>query len=93
MRKTIMLKQTFLACILMGLWSSTFASVSSPPKTMSGETKACVKCHQKNNPGIVQQWGRSKHYGANIGCYECHQADEGDIDAYIHDDKKVKKTI
>lgn len=60
---------------------------------MSGETKACVKYHQKNNPGIVQQWGRSKHYGANIGCYECHQADEGDIDAYIHDDKKVKKTI
>jgi len=79
--------------LMLSVSSLTYASVKAPPKEMSAETKECVKCHQKNNPGIVQQWGRSKHYGANVGCYECHQADEGDIDAYIHDDKKVKKNI
>ena len=79
--------------LMLSVSSLTYASVKSPPKEMSAETKECVSCHQKNNPGIVQQWGRSKHYGANVGCYECHQADEGDIDAYIHDDKKVKKNI
>jgi len=79
--------------LMLSVSSLTYASVKAPPKEMSAETKECVSCHQKNNPGIVQQWGRSKHYGANVGCYECHQADEGDVDAYIHDDKKVKKNI
>jgi formate-dependent nitrite reductase cytochrome c552 subunit len=78
---------------MLSVSSLTYASVKEAPKEMSAETKECVSCHQKNNPGIVQQWGRSKHYGANVGCYECHQADEGDVDAYIHDDKKVKKNI
>ena len=79
--------------LMLSISSLTYASVKEAPKEMSAETKECVSCHQKNNPGIVQQWGRSKHYGANVGCYECHQADEGDVDAYIHDDKKVKKNI
>ncbi|MGB5225127.1 MAG: multiheme c-type cytochrome [Arenicellales bacterium] len=79
--------------LMLSVSSLTYASVKAAPKEMSAETKECVSCHQKNNPGIVQQWGRSKHYGANVGCYECHQADEGDVDAYIHDDKKVKKNI
>lgn len=84
--------------ILLGLMSFmisglTSASVKTPPNEMSKETKACVKCHKKNNPGLIQQWGSSKHYGANVGCYECHQADKGDKDAFIHDEKKVKKHI
>ncbi len=70
-----------------------FASVKEAPMELSQETKECAKCHQKNNPGIVQQWGQSKHYGANVGCYECHAAEPDDPDAYIHDDKKVKKYI
>jgi len=69
------------------------ASVKEAPKEFSEETKQCVKCHTKNNPGIVQQWGESQHYRAKVGCYECHAADEGDVDGWIHDDKKVKKLI
>jgi len=60
------------------------AAVDAPPKTLSEETKACVECHKKDNPGIVQQWGSSKHYGASVGCYECHAADADDVDAFIH---------
>ena len=88
-----MFKKIILSCLLMGAWGLSSASVSSPPDELSDETKKCVKCHQKNNPGIVQQWGKSKHYGANVGCYECHQAEPNDPDAFIHDDKKVKKHI
>ena len=68
-------------------------SVSEKPSEFSAETKECVACHKKANPGIVQQWGASKHYRAKVGCYECHAADEGDVDAFIHDEKKVKKHI
>jgi len=81
------------AVALLLAFGSVNAAVKEIPKEMSKETKECVKCHKKNNPGIVQQWGSSAHYGANVGCYECHAADPKDPDAYIHDGKKVKKHI
>ncbi len=80
------------ALLLLGV-TTVNAAVSEIPNVMSEETKQCVACHKKNNPGLVQMWGASKHYGANVGCYECHAADSSDVDAFIHDDKKVKKHI
>ncbi|RTZ59602.1 MAG: hypothetical protein DSZ32_05005 [Gammaproteobacteria bacterium] len=89
-----MIFKTLLAGVaLLSLPLAGMASVKEAPDQMSEETKACVACHKKNNPGLVQMWGSSKHYRANVGCYECHAADEGDKDAYIHDEKKVKKLI
>lgn len=85
--------QIILTAFMLLACSSVSASVKEPPAEMSEETKECVACHKKNNPGITQQWGASKHYRAKVGCYECHAADKGDKDAYIHDDKKVKKLI
>jgi len=82
-----------MGAALLAVQSTVSASVSAPPKDFSPETKECVDCHKKNNPGIVQQWGDSKHYRAKVGCYECHAADPKDVDAFIHDDKKVKKHI
>jgi len=79
--------------VALTISSLSFGAVKTPPPEMSKETKACVACHQKNQPGIVEQWGASKHYRANVGCYECHAADASDPDAFIHDDKKVKKNI
>mgnify|MGYP001827450268 CR=1 FL=1 len=85
-----MWKAIVAASLLLLTSNMAMAAVKEAPKEMSNETRECVKCHKKHNPGIVQQWGSSKHYGANVGCYECHAADKKDPDAYIHDDKKVK---
>jgi len=73
------------------LQSPSTAAVDKPPKEFSEETKACVKCHKKQSQSVVQQWGNSKHYRANVGCYECHQADASDPDAFLHEEKKVGK--
>ncbi len=89
-RKKWQIIVTILLCFMTG---AVMSAVKTPPKEMSQETKECVACHKKNNPGLVQMWGASKHYGANVGCYECHAADPTDKDAFIHDDKKVKKHI
>ncbi len=75
------------------LSGSAWSSVKEAPDEMSDTTRACVSCHKKNNPGLVQQWGSSKHYRANVGCYECHAADAKDPDAFIHDEKKLKVNI
>ena len=50
----------------------------------SDESQACTECHKETTPGIYGQWGTSKHFGANVGCYECHAADPKDVDAFDH---------
>lgn len=61
------------------------ALVMKPFTQLSQESKACAACHKEENPSIYAQWGRSKHYGANVGCYECHQASPQDADAIQHE--------
>jgi hydroxylamine dehydrogenase len=53
---------------------------------LSKESATCVSCHREKSPGLYQQWGKSKHFRANIGCYECHKADTSDPDAIKHKD-------
>jgi len=53
-------------------------------KEMSAESKACAECHKKESAAIYQQWGTSKHYRGNVGCFECHMALKGESDAYEH---------
>ena len=83
----------FLCLVFQSVAMAALSNQTLPIKELSEESKECMNCHQKYNPGITQEWGRSKHFGANVGCYECHAAEKGDVDAYIHDDKKVKKSI
>ena len=45
---------------------------------------ACVSCHKKSNPGLFLQWQNSAHGQNDIGCIDCHGADEGDIDGFKH---------
>jgi ssDNA-binding Zn-finger/Zn-ribbon topoisomerase 1 len=55
-----------------------------PFKHLSKESATCASCHRNEHRSIYQQWGRSKHFGANVGCYECHKADASDPDAIRH---------
>lgn len=56
---------------------------------MSKQTQACVDCHKKENRALYQQWGESKHYRGNVGCYECHMADKDDVDAFTHYEETI----
>jgi len=90
MKKT--LSVFLLACFSM-FFNIANAAVKEAPKEFSEESKQCIACHKKDNPGIVQQWGASKHYRAKVGCYECHAADKGDKDGYDHGKKGKEKHI
>ncbi|MBI5431876.1 MAG: hydroxylamine oxidoreductase [Planctomycetes bacterium] len=64
---------------------SPAAATQQPlPAELSAESRACIKCHKNDQVSLYQQWGSSKHYRANVGCYECHRADEKDADAFEH---------
>ena len=48
------------------------------------QSKSCVDCHGESTPGIVDHWKTSTHAATGVGCVGCHQAQEGDADAYAH---------
>jgi formate-dependent nitrite reductase cytochrome c552 subunit len=56
---------------------------------LSKATLECIACHKKESLALYQQWGDSKHFRANVGCYECHAAKEGDKDAFRHYDHLI----
>ena len=53
---------------------------------VSNQTAECVECHNQSTPGLVQQWQDSPHWQSGVGCYECHMAQKGEIDAMDHND-------
>jgi hydroxylamine dehydrogenase len=82
----------FTACLI----ASMAIASSGLPATTSETTKECLECHADQNPGLYQQWGGSRHFGANVGCYECHAANKEDIDWLrdgIHDDYVIATIV
>ncbi|MHC5212779.1 MAG: multiheme c-type cytochrome [Planctomycetota bacterium] len=76
------MKNTLVLAVLLTL---TVPAVSQElPKVLTAESKACIACHKEDQPSLYQQWGSSRHFRANVGCYECHQAVEGEPDAFEH---------
>ncbi len=60
---------------------------------LSDASQECIVCHKKQNLGLYQQWGASKHYRGNVGCYECHAAEKGDKDAFEHYDRLISTLV
>lgn len=75
---------TAITAIAMAAMTTMAMGQVFGPKVLSEESKKCTQCHEQENKGLTQQWGASKHYGANVGCFECHSADSSDIDAFKH---------
>jgi len=84
-----MLRKILLAGSLLLAWGLSSASVDKPPQNPSAETQKCAECHKDEDPAIYEQWGESKHFGANVGCYECHAAKKGEKDAFKHHGKTI----
>ncbi len=76
-------------CVLTAM---TLAGPTTLP-VLSEQSKACIQCHKESDPGIHSQWGSSLHYRANVGCYECHKANESDVDAFEHFDTFIATIV
>jgi hydroxylamine dehydrogenase len=49
-------------------------------RSIPPEGVACIECHKAVNPGLFDDWARSRHANANITCLDCHLAQPGDGD-------------
>ena len=65
--------------------NSKAQTTTTIPNKITETTKECLSCHVTETKGIYQEWGTSKHYRANVGCFECHKADKTDPDAMEHE--------
>ncbi len=54
---------------------------------ISGRNKKCIGCHIKKGvaEGGIEDWKRSRHASKGIGCFECHEAEKEDPDAFEHE--------
>ncbi len=62
-------------------------------RELSDQSRECVDCHKKESRALYQQWGESKHYRGNVGCFECHAADKKDKDAIRHYDQTISVIV
>lgn len=60
---------------------------------MTAESKACADCHKVQSPAIYEEWGSSKHFRGNIGCFECHRAEPDDPDAWLHEGQYISVIV
>jgi hypothetical protein len=71
--------------------AALWVAAPSPTEAQEAETDAvdCITCHEKLNPGLVQQWRNSKHATAEpkrVECQTCH----GDEHRGMDDADKAK---
>ncbi len=53
----------------------------------------CVECHENETPGIVGQWRSSMHARKGVGCFECHEARQGDVDGWTHEGARIATIV
>jgi len=78
---------------LLAMLSAGTAQAAFSPKDLSKASRKCLECHRDISKSIVQQWGSSKHFRGNVGCYECHQADQDDKDAFMHYEQTIATIV
>ena len=56
-------------------------------------SERCVECHAQESPGIVGHWEGSTHAAKGVGCFECHEAREGDVDGWAHEGYHIATVV
>ncbi|MHC5036586.1 MAG: multiheme c-type cytochrome, partial [Planctomycetota bacterium] len=92
------MKTRWIALILCGsllvlIAPSAFPGGAVGLPELSEESKKCIECHKKDDPALYQQWGASKHFRANVACYECHIGREGEADAWMHEGFRIATIV
>lgn len=73
--------------------AQTIREEKDPPAVVSELNKRCVDCHSLITPVIAQQWEHSTHGEKGVGCIECHQAQEGDADGFMHEGQFIATIV
>ena len=53
--------------------------------TVDSRAGKCMVCHKAMSPGLYNQWLTSPHGRHNVTCMDCHGAETGDLDGFMHE--------
>jgi len=56
-------------------------------------SEKCMTCHEHESPGLYQQWQKSVHAANEITCIDCHGANEGEPDAFLHEGELIATLV
>jgi hypothetical protein len=81
----------FLGALLVVTWveGGKQRLQPKPDPVVGGDSAKCLACHVQKTPVIAEQWMDSKHAELGVGCYECHRAEEADVDGFLHEGKRI----
>jgi hydroxylamine dehydrogenase len=69
--------------------STASAAGEEPVNALANSDDACVVCHERTTPGIVQEYGVSKMAAAEVACRDCHEVQESHAGAVEHEGSYV----
>jgi hydroxylamine dehydrogenase len=81
-----------LALISMSISSSGGEATSEPVNALANSNDDCVVCHERNTPGIVEQYGHSTMAAADVSCRDCHEVARNYPGAIEHEETYVLNT-
>ncbi len=56
-------------------------------------SEKCMTCHEQKSPGLYRQWKESTHAANGITCIDCHGANEGESDAFLHEGELIATLV
>lgn len=78
-----------LSLVVMAIGQSTTANPDEPVNVLANSNDECVECHERNTPGIVEQYGHSTMAAAEVSCRDCHEVDAGYPGSVEHEGTNV----
>jgi len=69
------------------------AALGSTPDKKTVLAGNCLTCHKEKSPGIYRQWLNSAHGLHNVSCLDCHGAQKGDSDGFVHYDALIATLV
>jgi len=76
------MKKLIFSIFLSVLFLTSAVHAAADAAAVEGK---CMTCHKEKTPGLYRQWYHSEHGKHNVSCYDCHAAQKGDADAYLHE--------
>ncbi len=80
---------SFLLFVLL----PAFAQAQRADPMITRDNQKCVECHRRNSPALVMEWEYSHHAGDGVGCLDCHIAEQGEPDAWLHEGEYVSALV
>ena len=81
-----------LILLILAISQPTRAVSQPRVDALATSDDACVVCHRRSTPGIVEQFGHSTMAAAKVSCKNCHEVKAGYPDAVEHEGTYVLRS-